>query len=75
LYRNSTVVDIQALFSSPNIARMFGKPGPSEGEGQRIVNFLIDQIKTNFGMWNADDDVLIQVSAEVWKLLDAINGR
>ncbi|KAH8550240.1 armadillo-type protein [Umbelopsis sp. PMI_123] len=48
-------------YVSPNIARMFGKPGPSEGEGQRIVNFLIDQIKTNFGLWNADDDVLIQI--------------
>jgi hypothetical protein len=52
------------FFHSPNIARQFGKPGPSEGEGQRIVSFLIDQIKTNFGMWNADEDVLVQVGAQ-----------
>ncbi|CAO3661292.1 unnamed protein product [Umbelopsis ramanniana] len=48
-------------YVSPNIARQFGKPGPSEGEGQRIVSFLIDQIKTNFGLWNADEDVLVQI--------------
>ncbi|CAO3672042.1 unnamed protein product [Umbelopsis vinacea] len=48
-------------YVSPNIARVFGKPGPSEGEGLHVVDFLIDQIKANFIMWNAEQDVLIQI--------------
>jgi hypothetical protein len=47
--------------SSPNIARVFGKPGSSEGEGLQIVDTLIEEIKGNFIMWNAERDVLTQV--------------
>ncbi|KAG2175589.1 hypothetical protein INT43_001236, partial [Umbelopsis isabellina] len=48
-------------YVSPNIARIFGKPGSSEGEGLHIVDTLIEQIKANFVMWNAEKDVLTQV--------------
>ncbi|KAM3588533.1 hypothetical protein VKS41_000976 [Umbelopsis sp. WA50703] len=48
-------------YVSPNIARVFGKPGSSEGEGLQIVDTLIEEIKGNFIMWNAERDVLTQV--------------
>lgn len=47
--------------SSPNIARVFGRPGPSDGQGLQIIDFFIDQIQANFMLWNADPDVLLQV--------------
>ena len=49
------------IFYSPNIARVFGRPGPSEGHGLEIIDFFIEQIKANFMLWNADPDVLHQV--------------
>ncbi|CDS07016.1 hypothetical protein LRAMOSA09539 [Lichtheimia ramosa] len=48
-------------FMSPNIARVFGRPGPSEGHGLEIIDFFIDQIQANFILWNADPDVLHQI--------------
>ncbi|KAI9318087.1 armadillo-type protein [Dichotomocladium elegans] len=48
-------------YMSPNIAHVFGRPGPSDGQGLEIVDFYIDQIKANFILWNADPDVLVQI--------------
>ncbi|KAG2212895.1 hypothetical protein INT45_007411 [Circinella minor] len=48
-------------YMSPNIARVFGRPGPSDGHGLEIVDFFIDQIKANFILWSADPDVLVQI--------------
>lgn len=49
-------------YMSPNIAKAFGRPGPSDGQGIAIIDFFIEQMKTNFILWNADPDVLSQVS-------------
>lgn len=49
-------------YISPNIAMAFGRPGPSDGQGVAIIDFFIEQMKTNFILWNADPDVLSQVS-------------
>ncbi|KAI9271756.1 armadillo-type protein [Phascolomyces articulosus] len=48
-------------YMSPNIARAFGRPGPSDGLGLEIIDFFIDQIKANFVLWSADPDVLVQI--------------
>ncbi|RUS28630.1 hypothetical protein BC938DRAFT_481650 [Jimgerdemannia flammicorona] len=48
-------------FMSANIARAFGKPGPSDGQGPQVLDFLIDRIRSNFVLWNADPDVLVQI--------------
>ena len=48
-------------YMSPTIARVFGRPGPSDGHGLEIIDFFIDQIKANFVLWSADPDVLVQV--------------
>ncbi|KAI9483543.1 MAG: armadillo-type protein [Benjaminiella poitrasii] len=48
-------------YMSPNIARAFGRPGPSDGQGMQIIVFFIEQMKTNFILWNADPDVLYQL--------------
>ncbi|KAI8377732.1 armadillo-type protein [Radiomyces spectabilis] len=48
-------------FISPNIAKAFGRPGPSDGEGIYIVDFFIQQMKANFVLWNAEQDVLLQL--------------
>ncbi|KAI8646967.1 armadillo-type protein [Parasitella parasitica] len=48
-------------FMSPNIAKAFGRPGPSDGQGLKIVDFFIQQLKANFILWNADPDVLAQL--------------
>lgn len=48
-------------FISPNIAKAFGRPGPSDGQGLRIIDFFIEQMKLNFILWNADPDVLAQL--------------
>ncbi|OBZ88181.1 Exportin-4 [Choanephora cucurbitarum] len=48
-------------YMSPFIAKAFGRPGPSDGQGLLLIDFLIDQIKTNFILWNADPDVLNQL--------------
>lgn len=48
-------------FMSPNIAKAFGRPGPSDGQGVHVVDFFIEQMKTNFILWNADPDVLDQL--------------
>jgi hypothetical protein len=53
---------------------VFGKPGPSEGEGLHLVDFLIEQIKANFVMWNAEQDILIQVSALGFNLSTCIDS-
>lgn len=48
-------------YISPNIAKAFGRPGPSDGQGIAIIDFFIEQMKTNFILWNADPDVLNQL--------------
>ncbi|KAI8090033.1 armadillo-type protein [Halteromyces radiatus] len=48
-------------FMSPNIAKSFGQPGPSDGQGVQIIEFFIEQMKNNFMLWNADPDVLSQL--------------
>ncbi|CAO3592648.1 unnamed protein product [Absidia cylindrospora] len=48
-------------FMSPNLAKAFGQPGPSDGQGVRILEFFIEQMKSNFMLWNADPDVLSQL--------------
>lgn len=48
-------------YISPNIAKAFGRPGPSDGQGVQIIDFFVDQIKINFVLWNADPDVLGQL--------------
>lgn len=48
-------------FISPNIAKAFGRPGPSDGHGLRVIDFFIEQMKLNFILWNADPDVLAQL--------------
>lgn len=48
-------------YMSPNIAKAFGRPGPSDGQGLRIIDFFIEQMKVNFILWNADPDVLAQL--------------
>ncbi|KAF7720629.1 Exportin-4, partial [Apophysomyces ossiformis] len=48
-------------YISPNIAKAFGRSGPSEGQGPHIIDFLIEQMKTNFMLWNADTNVLLQI--------------
>lgn len=48
-------------FMSPNIAKSFGQPGPSDGQGVHILEFFIEQMKSNFMLWNADPDVLSQL--------------
>ncbi|KAI8147321.1 armadillo-type protein [Fennellomyces sp. T-0311] len=48
-------------YMSPNIARDFGRPGPSDGHGLQIIDFFIEQIKANFVLWSADPDVLLQI--------------
>ncbi|RUS18081.1 hypothetical protein BC937DRAFT_89166 [Endogone sp. FLAS-F59071] len=48
-------------FMSPNIAKAFGKPSPSDGQGFQVLDFLIDRIRANFVLWNADPDVLVQM--------------
>jgi hypothetical protein len=48
-------------YMSPNIAKAFGRPGPSDGQGIGIIDFFIEQMKSNFILWNADPDVLGQV--------------
>ncbi|KAI9022740.1 armadillo-type protein [Phycomyces nitens] len=48
-------------YISPNIAKAFGRPGPSDGQGVHIIDFCIEQLKTNFVLWNADPDVLLQL--------------
>ncbi|EPB86259.1 hypothetical protein HMPREF1544_06987 [Mucor circinelloides 1006PhL] len=48
-------------YISPNIAKAFGRPGPSDGQGLRIIDFFIEQMKVNFILWNADPDVLAQL--------------
>ncbi|KAI9273596.1 armadillo-type protein [Sporodiniella umbellata] len=48
-------------YTSPNIAKTFGRPGPSDGKGIQVINFFIEQMKNNFVLWNADPDVLCQL--------------
>ncbi|KAG0179452.1 Exportin-4 [Apophysomyces sp. BC1034] len=48
-------------YMSPNIAKSFGRSGPSEGQGLHIIDFFIEQMKANFMLWNADPDVLQQI--------------
>ncbi|KAI8889382.1 hypothetical protein K501DRAFT_320347 [Backusella circina FSU 941] len=48
-------------YMSPSIAKAFGRPGPSDGQGMEIVDFFIEQMKINFILWNADPDVLNQL--------------
>ncbi|RCH80002.1 Exportin-4, partial [Rhizopus stolonifer] len=48
-------------YMSPHIAKVFGRPGPSDGQGLLVIGFFIDQMKTNFILWNADPDVLNQL--------------
>ncbi|KAI8985067.1 armadillo-type protein [Pilobolus umbonatus] len=48
-------------YISPNIARAFGQPGPSDGQGEHIIDFFIQQMRLNFILWNADPDVLTQL--------------
>lgn len=48
-------------YMSPSIAKAFGRPGPSDGQGIHIMDFFIEQMKTNFILWNADPDVLNQL--------------
>jgi hypothetical protein len=52
-------------YMSPNIAKAFGRPGPSDGQGIVIIDFFIEQMKTNFILWNADPDVLSQVHKKI----------
>ncbi|ORX55719.1 hypothetical protein DM01DRAFT_1345196 [Hesseltinella vesiculosa] len=46
---------------SANIARAYGRPGPSDGQGLNVLDFLLQQLKANFMLWNADPDVLSQL--------------
>ena len=48
-------------YMSPHLAKAFGRPGPSDGQGLRIIDFFIEQMKLNFILWNADPDVLAQL--------------
>lgn len=48
-------------FMSGNIAKAYGKPGPSDGHGLHIIEFFIEQMKSNFMLWSADPDVLTQL--------------
>ncbi|KAI8973333.1 armadillo-type protein [Mycotypha africana] len=48
-------------YTSPNIAKAFGRPGPSDGQGLHVIDFFIEQMKLNFILWNADPDVLQQL--------------
>jgi hypothetical protein len=49
------------LLYSPNVAKAFGRPGPSDGKGLQVMDFFVEQMKNNFILWNADPDVLTQV--------------
>ncbi|KAI8070967.1 armadillo-type protein [Gongronella butleri] len=46
---------------SAGLAHAFGKPGPSDGQGTAVLDFLLQQIKANFMLWNAEQDVLTQL--------------
>ncbi|CAO3646105.1 unnamed protein product [Cunninghamella blakesleeana] len=48
-------------FMSGNIAKAYGNPGPSDGHGLHIIEFFIEQMKSNFMLWSADPDVLTQL--------------
>ncbi|KAI9307138.1 armadillo-type protein [Cunninghamella echinulata] len=48
-------------FMSGNIAKAYGQPGPSDGHGLQIIEFFIEQMKSNFMLWSADPDVLTQL--------------
>lgn len=46
---------------SPNIAKAFGRPGPSDGKGLQVIDFFIEGMRSSFVLWNADPDVLKQL--------------
>ncbi|KAG1159659.1 hypothetical protein G6F37_004686 [Rhizopus arrhizus] len=48
-------------YISPNVAKSFGRPGPSDGKGLQVMDFFVEQMKNNFILWNADPDVLTQL--------------
>ncbi|CAO3659151.1 unnamed protein product [Rhizopus microsporus] len=48
-------------YISPNIAKAFGRPGPSDGKGLQVIDFFIEGMRTSFVLWNADPDVLKQL--------------
>ncbi|KAF9917703.1 Exportin-4 [Lobosporangium transversale] len=47
---------------SPNLIKSYGEASRG-GEGGAILEFLIEKLRINFIMWNADPDVLIQIIA------------
>ncbi|CEP08479.1 hypothetical protein, partial, partial [Parasitella parasitica] len=60
-------------FMSPNMAKAFGRPGPSDGQGLKIVDFFIQQLRLNFILWNADPDVLAQLVKWLYTCGTSIN--
>ncbi|KAF9975838.1 Exportin-4 [Actinomortierella ambigua] len=45
---------------SPNLISVYADSARG-GNGQAILEFLVSKIRTNFIMWNADSDVLVQI--------------